>query len=336
MSEHRRALTCPAGASVTRRRRLLVGVVGAIGASGLMLGAAGIPVSAGDVNAGGNPSASVDVQDGCVTAVAGTGGADGSVTPQQGEAATLDAAGQGTATLTVCREDLGDAPSPDDPGGSLPDDPGEIVPGELDDVVPDELDDVMPGEPDGSLEAEVHGILTAALDGDLPGGGDGSPPGDLPDGLDGVIPDDGDGFPGDPGDGSFPGDPGDLPGGLGGLVPGGSGIDAGDLLDRLGEIISGVGGGGAPGGGNGGGAPAVNTSTNGSGSVSVGGVDAEKTNLVDVIVGGEFGGGDPAVVGTTVSPGATLPRTGGLDMGVLRLVAWLGLGRGLLGLARRR
>jgi hypothetical protein len=166
-----------------------------------------------------------------------------------------------------------------------------------------------------------------------------APLGDLPDGLDGVIPDDGDGFPADPGDGSFPGDPGDLPGGLGGLVPDGSGIDAGDLLDRLGEIISGVGGGRAPGGGNGGnggGAPVVSTSTNGSASVSVGGVDAEKSNPADVIAGGEFGGGDQAVVGASVSPGATLPRTGGLDTGVLRLVAWLGLGRGLVGLARRR
>jgi hypothetical protein len=176
MLEHRRALTCPAGASVTRRRRLLVAAVGAIGASGLILGAAGIPVSAGDVNAGGNPSASVDVQDGCVTAAAGTGGADGSVAPQQGDAATLEAAGQGTATLTICGEDLGDAPSPDDPGSSLPDDPGDIVPDELGDVVPGEPGDVVPDEAGGSLEAEVHGILTAALDGDPPGGGDGDGP----------------------------------------------------------------------------------------------------------------------------------------------------------------
>jgi hypothetical protein len=320
MSEHRRAVTHPAGTSVTGRRRLLVGMVGALGASGLIFGGVGIPVSAGDVNAGGNPSASVEVEDGCVTAAAGTGGADGSVAPQQGDAATLEASGQGTATVTLCRSDLED-PSPDDPGGSLPDDPGEIV--------SDELDEVVPGEPGGSLEGEVVGVVTAALDDVAPGDGGGSLPDDLPDGLDDIAPGDG--------GGSFPGD---LPGGVGTLLPDGSGIDVGDLFDRLGEIITGAGDGGPGGnggtGGTGGGAPAVNTSTTGSVSVAVGGADAERSDPTAVLPGSEIGGGAPALAGTSASPSGTLPRTGGgLGSGVLRLVALLGLGRGLFGLAKR-
>ncbi|HKY75262.1 MAG TPA: hypothetical protein VJS45_03920 [Acidimicrobiia bacterium] len=325
MSQHRRAVTRLTATSRTRRSRLLIGSVAALGASGLILGGIGVPVSAGDVNAVGNPYASAEVQDGCVTAAAGTGGANGSVVPQQGSDPTVEATGEGTATVTVCREDL-DGALPDDPGGSLPDDPGGIV--------ADELDDIVPGEPGGSLEGEVVAIVTATLDG-LPGGGDGSLPGDLLDGLDGIVPD----------GGSFPGDPGDLPEGLGGLVPDGSGIDAGDLFDRLAEIIPGAGNGGGPGGnggngngGNGGGAPAVNTSTNGSVSGSVvGGIDAERPDPTDAVLGTEVGGGAPALVGTSVSPGGTLPRTGGgLGVGVLRLIAFLGLGRGLAGLAKRR
>jgi hypothetical protein len=327
MSEHRRAVTPLAGTSITRRSRLLIGAVAALGASGLILGGVGVPVSATDVNAAGDPYASVEVQDACVTAAAGTGGADGSVAPQEGsDAATLEASGQGTATVTVCRDDPGGA-LPDDPGGSLPDDPGSIV--------SDELDDVVPGEPGGSLEGEVVGIVTATLDGGLPGDGDGSLPGDLDDALDGVVP--------DGGDGPFPGD---IPGGPGGLLPDGSGIGAGDLFDRLAEIITGAGDGSGPGGndgndngGNGGGAPAVNTSTDGSlsGSVAVGGIDAERGDPTDAVSGTEVVGGAPALVGTSISPGGTLPRTGGgLGSGVLRLVALLGLGRGLVGLAKRR
>lgn len=318
-----RAVTRPAGTSATRRRRLLVGAVGALGASGLILGGVGIPVSAGDVTAVGNPSASVDVQDGCATASAGTGGADGSVAPQQGDPATLEASGQGTATVTVCPDDPG-TPSPDDVVGSLPDDPGEIV--------SDELDDVVPDEPGGSLEGEVNAVVTAVLEGAPLGDGDGWLPGDLP--GDDVVPG---------GGGSFPGDPGDLPGGL---LPDGAGIDAGDLFDRLGEIITGAGvgsgpdgNGGSGAGGNGGGAPAVNPSTNGSvsGSVAVGGVDAEGGDPAGLVNGTELGRGTPVLVGTSVSPGGTLPRTGGgLGQGVLRLVALLGLGRGLAGLAKRR
>ena len=324
MSEHRRAVTRPAGTSVTRRRRLLVGMVGVLGASGLIVGGVGIPVSAGDVNAAGNPSASVEVEDGCVTAAAGTGGADGSVAPQSGDAATLEASGQGTATVTICRSDL-EGPSIDDPGGSLPDDPGAIV--------SDELDEVVPGEPGGSLEGEVVGVVTAALDDVSPGDGEGPLPADLPDGLDDIAPGDG--------GGSFPGDPGDLPGGVGTLLPDGSGIDVGDLVDRLDEIITAAGDGGGPGGngsnnGNGGGAPAADTSTHGSVSVAVGGADAERSDPRALDPGSQIGGGAPALVGTSASPGGTLPRTGGgLGSGVLRLVALLGLGRGLVGLAKR-
>ena len=326
MSEHRRAVTRPAATQVTRRRRLLVGAVGALGASGLIVGGAVIPVSAGDVNAGGNPYASVDVQDGCVTAAAGTGGADGSVAPQHGDGVTLDASGQGTATATICPGDL-DGPSPDDPGGSLPDDPGDIV--------SDELDEVVPDDPGGWLEGEVIGAVSAALDDMAPGDGEGPLPGDLPDGLDDIAPGDG--------GGSLPGDPGDVPGGPGALLPDGSGIDVGDLFDRLGEIITEAGDGGGPGGndgngrngGNSGGAPAVNTSTNG--SVSVEGADAGRGDPTDVYPGSEIGAGVPALVGTSASPGGTLPRTGGgLGSGVLRLFAFLGLGRGLVGLAKRR
>ena len=302
MSEHRRAVITPlAGTSITRRSRLLIGSVAALGASGLILGGVGVPVSAGAVNAAGNPYASVEVQDACLTAAGGTGGADGSVAPQEGDAATLEASGQGTATVTVCRDDPGGA-LPDDPGGSLPDDPAGIV--------SDELDDAVPSEPGGSLEGEVLGVISAAIDGASPGDGDGPLPGDLP-------------------------------GGLGGLVPDGSGIDAGDLFDRLGEIITGAGDGGGPGGndgrGNGGGAPAINPSTNGSAAVAVGGVDAERGDPTGVVPGAEIGAGAPALVGTSIPPDATLPRTGGgLGNGVLRLVALLGLGRGLVGLAKRR
>ena len=321
MSEYRRPVTRPAGTSVARRRRLLLAAVGALGASGLILGGVGVPVSAGDVNAAGDPYASVEVQDGCVTAAAGTGGASGSVVPQ-GSDATVEATGEGTATVIVCDDDLDDT-LPDDPGGSLPDDPGDIV--------SDELDDIVPDDPGGSLEGEVVGIVTATLDG-LPDGGDDPVPGDPLDELDGLVPDDG--------GGSFPGDPGDIPGDLGGLVPGGSGIDPGDLLDQLAEIITDAGDGGGPGGngGNSGGAPAVNTSTNGSVSGSVvGGIDAERGDPTDAVSGTEVGGGAPALVGTSVSPGGTLPRTGGgLGAGVLRLIAFLGLGRGLVGLAKRR
>lgn len=322
MSQHHRAVTRPAGTSATRRRRLLVGAVGVVGASGLILGGVGIPVSADDVTAVGNPSASVDVRDGCATAAVGTGGADGSVAPQQGGPATVEASGQGTATVTVCREDLG-TPSPGEVIGSLPDDPGELV--------SDELDAVVPDEPGGSLEGEVNAVVTAVLEGAPLGDGDGPLPGDLP-GLDDVVPGDG--------GGSFPGDPGDLPGGPGGLLPDGSGIDAGELFDRLGEIITGAGVGSGPdGSGSGGGGPAVDPSTNGSvsGPVAVGGVDAERGDPAGLVYGTELGSGTPALVGTSVSPGATLPRTGGgLGYGVLRLVALLGLGRGLVGLAKRR
>ena len=329
MSQHRRTLTRPAGASVTRRRRLLVGAIGAFGASGLNLGGVGVPVSAGDVKVAGDLHASVEVQDGgCVTAAAGTGGADGSVVPEQGTDATgLEATGHGSATASLCRDDVDDLP-PADPGGSLNEDLEGIVSGALDDVESIDVGDVMPGEPGGSLEGEVVAVVTAALD--SAGGEDG----DLPGVLDDIVPGDG--------GGSFPGEPGDP--GLGGLVPEVSGIDLGDLCDRVGQILPGANGGGPDGdnggsgpGGNGGGAPAINTSTNGSGSAAVGGAGAERGEPTDVGLTTEVGAGAPALVGTSASPVGTLPRTGGgLGNGVLRLIALLGLGRGLAGLAKRR
>ena len=322
MSEHRRAVTRLRGAPATHRRRLLIGAVGALGVSGLILGGVSFPVSAGEMNAGGNLHASIDVQSDCVTAVAGTGEADGSIDQQESSDATgLKATAQGTATVSVCSDDLG-GPPPDDPGGSLPGDLDDMVPGELDDVepgdvddvVPGDVDDVVPGESGGSLEGEVVGVVTAALDGGLPGDGD------------------------DP----FPGDPGNHPGGL---IPEGSGIDPGGVFDRLVQIIPGAIGGSGPGGngggpaGNGAGAPAVNTSTNGSvsGSVAVGGVGGERGGPTDVVLSTEIADGAPALVGTSISPGSTLPRTGGgLGNGVLRLVAVLGLARALVGLVNRR
>ena len=311
MSEHRSAVPRIVGSSLPRRRRWVIGAVAALGASGLILGGVSIPVSADDVNAGGNPHASATVQDGCVTVAAGTGGADGSVQPQ-GDGAQLQAAGDGTATASVCRDDLGGPPSGD---------PGDPVPGDLDDVVP--------GDPDGSLAGEVVGVVAGALEGDLPGDGGGPLPGGPVD-------------PGGPGGpvGELPGDLGDVaPGGVGGLVPDGSGIDPGGLLDRLAEIIPGAIGGGDEPGGNGSGAPAVNTSATGSvsGSVAVSGEDAERGAPTDVVLGAELDRGEPSSVGTAVSTGGALPRTGGvLGNGVLRLVALVGLGRAALGLANRR
>jgi hypothetical protein len=317
MSEHRSAVTRIVGSSLPRRRRWVIGAVAALGASGLILGGVGVPVSADDVNAGGNPHASATVQDGCVTVAAGTGEADGSVQPQ-GDGAQLQVAGDGTATVSVCRDDLGDPPSGD---------PGDQVPGDLDDVVPGDLDDVVPGDPDGSLAGEVVAVVTGALEGDLPGDGDGSLPGD-PDGLPGGL------------DGVDPGELGEVvPGGLGGLVPDGSGIDPDGLLDRLAQIIPGAIGGAEEPGGNGGDGPAVNTSATGSasGSVAVSGEDAERGAPTDVVLGTELGHGEPPSVGTAVSTGGALPRTGGgLGNGVLRLVALVGLGRAALGLANRR
>ena len=328
MSEHRSAVTRIVGSSVPRRRRWLIGAVGALGASGLILGGVGVPVSADDVTAGGNPTASATVQDGCVTAAVGTGEAGGSVDPQ-GDEGQLQAAGDGTATVSVCGDDLGGPPS-GDPGGS--------VPGDVDDVVPDDLG--------GSLAGELVGVVTGALDGELPGDGDGSPPVD-PDDLSGGL---GDVDPGEvggiiPGELGGPGDdlPGDLgdvvPGGVGGLVPDGSGIDPGGLLDRLAGIIPGSIDDGETPSGNGGGKPAVKASGTGSvsGSVTVGGDGTEGSAPTDVVLVAELERGIPSSVATAGSPGASLPRTGGdLGNGVLRLLALLGLGRGVLGLANRR
>ena len=335
MSEHRSAIRHIVGSPGQRRRRWLMGAVGALGASGLVLGGVGVPVSAEDVNAGGTPSASVAVQEGCVTAVVGTGQADGSVNPQ-GEGGQLQTNGEGTATASVCRDDSGGPPL--DPGGSVPDD--------LDDVVPSDLEDVVPEDLGGSVGGELVGEVTGALE-DLPGDGGGPLPGEpggLPGGLEDVAPGDvGDfipgGGPGGPG-GDLPSDLDDVvPGDPGGVLPDDSAVDLADLLDRLADIIpASIDDGDAP-DGNGGGGPAVNGAVTGSVSASVaaGGEGTDGGAPTDLVLGAELEQGDAVPAGSAVSPGGMLPRTGGgLGNGVLRLAAILGLGGAVLGWANRR
>lgn len=327
MSERRSTSRRIAGSSTARRHRWVIGAVGALGASGLILGGVGLPASADDVTGGIKPHASAGVQDNCVTAAAGTGEAGGSAQPQ-GDGAQLQAAGEGTATVSVCLDDGGD-PLPGDPGGSVPGD----------------IDDVVPVDPDGELVGELVGIVTAALEDGVPGEGDGPLPGDPTDGLPGEP---GDAVPGElediipggsggPG-GGLPGDLGDVvPGSIGGLVPDGSGIDPGGLLDRLTQVLPGaIDDGGTPGGN--GGRPALNPSATGSGSgaVATGGDGANGDAPPDMVLGAELERAVPSSVETVLSPGATLPRTGGgLGTNVLRLIALLGLGRAGLGLANR-
>ena len=236
MSEHRRAVTHLAGSTFRRRRRWLLGAAGALGVGGLILGGVGVPASAGDANAGANVHATADVSGGCLTAVVGTGGADGSVQPQQDPTAQVEAAGQGTVTASVC---------PGDPAGALPDS-------------------------------------------------------------------------------------------VGGFVPSGSGLVPG-ILDLLPEVVPGIDA-GEP-GGSGGDGPAINPAAGGtvSGSVAVGGIDAEGVAPTGQAPGGPDAQAGPGATGTDILPGGTLPRTGGgLGTGVLRLIAVLGFGRAALGLVDRR
>ena len=303
MSEHRNGIARVAASSTRRRRRWMSGVVAVLGASGLALGGLGVPVSANDLNTTGNVHASADVQGGCVTAAAGTGQAEESVKPQQDS--ELQATGQGTATVSVC----GDAM-----GGTPPGDPDDPVPGNLDDVVPD--------DPAG----ELNDVVTGALDDGVPHDGDGFPPGD-PGGA----------LPG--GDGGNPGDV--VPSDVGGLVPDGHGLVR-NLLDRLAQINPpALGGGGAN--GDDGDGPAMNPSPSGtaSGSVDVRAASpeaaAEGGSLTGSAPGGEPVSGKPGLAGATAASGGSLPRTGGgLGVGVLRLIAFLGLGRALFRLAMRR
>ena len=309
MSENRNAVARVAGSSAARRRRWMRGAVAVVGASGLALGGLGVPVSANDLNTTGNGHASAEVQGDCVTAAAGTGRAEGSVHPQLQSGSELRATGQGTATVTVCRDGL---------GGTSPGDPGE--PGDPDNVVPDDLGDVVPDD----LDAELNDVVTGAIEDGVPGDGDGFPPGD----PDGEIPG---------GDG---GDEDDVvPGDLGGLVPEALGLVP-NLLDRLAQIIRPAGGGGGP-AGNGSGGPAIDPTPSGTASESVdaGGasadVNAEGGAATDSVLGAEIERGEPGVVGMVVAPGGSLPRTGGgLGSGPLRLIALLGLGRALFALAK--
>jgi hypothetical protein len=307
MSEHRNAVARVAGSSTARRRSWIIGAAAVLGASGLALGGLRVPVSANDLNAIGNAHASAEVQGECVTAAAGTGEAEGSVHPQQDS--ELQATGEGTATVIVCRDGLGGTP-PGDPGA---------VPGDPDDVVPDDLDDVVPDD----VAGELNDLVTGALDGGVPGDGDGFPPGDP--------------------SGEIPGGGGDevVPGDVGGLVPEGIGLVP-NLLDRLAEIIPPAVGGAGP-DGNDPGDPAINPSPSGtaSGSVEVGGastdVNAEGGAATQAVLSAEVERGEPGVVDMVVAPGGSLPRTGGgLGSGLPRLIAFLGLGRALLALAIRR
>lgn len=319
MSEHRSVVARTVGPSLTRRG-WLNWVGAALGAS-VLLGGLGVPVSAGDVSGGSHVSASADVQGNCAHVAVAIDGTDGSISQEDdGVASELGAAAQGTATaeVSVCR---------DDPGGTLPEDPGGSLPGDVDDVVP--------GDPDSSLAAEVAALVTAVLDGGVPpdpgNGGPGDPDGGLPGDLGGVVPD-------DPG-GALPGDPGEVvPGELDGIVPGGSGLVPG-ILDELPQVLSGgidLGGPGIDGGDAAGPAISPSAGGTGSGSVAVDVGSAEGGAPTDPVLGAELERGVPASVGTAVSPGTALPRTGGgLGTGVLRLIALLGLGRALVGLANR-
>ena len=312
MLEHRNAVTRVAGSSTAPRRRWMIGAVAVLGASGLALGGLGVPVAANELNTTVNGHASAEVQDDCVTAAAGTGEAEGSVHPQGSE---LQATGQGTATVTVCR----------DLGGTPPGNPGDPLPGDPDNDVPEDLGDVAPDDLAGELDA----VVTGALEDGLPGDGDGFPPGD----PGGEIP--GGEIPG--GDG---GDVDDVvPGDVDGLVPDGLGLVP-NLLDRLAQIIPPVVVGGGP-AGNGSSPPAINPSPSGtaSESVDIGGarpeVNAEGGAATDSVLGAGVERGEGGVVGMVAS-GGSLPRTGGgLGSGPLRLMALLGLGRALLALAKR-
>jgi hypothetical protein len=309
MSEHRNAVARVAGSSTARRRRWMIGAVAVLGASGLALGGLGVPVSANDLSTTGSGHASAEVQGDCVTAATGTGEAEGSVHPQQGS--ELQATGQGTATVTFCRDGL---------GGTPPGDPGDPVPGDPDNVVPDDLDDVVPDD----LAGELNDVVTGELEDGVPGDGDGFPPG----GPDGEIP------------GGNAGDEDDVvPGDVGGLVPDGLALVP-NLLDRLAQIIPPAVGIGGPDGDDSRG-PAINPSPSGtaSESVDVGGASADVNAggaATGSVLGAEVERGEPGVVGMVVAPGGSLPRTGGgLGSGPLRLLAFLGLGRALFALAKR-
>jgi hypothetical protein len=306
----------------------MISAVALFGVSGLALGGFGIPVSANDLNMAGNVHASAAFQDDCVTATAGTDDAEGSVHPHQ--ESEVQATGQGTATVAVCRDGV---------GGTPPGDPGDPLPGGPDNVVPDDLDDVVPDD----LDRELNDIVTGAIEDGVPDDGDGFPPGDpgaeIPDEIPGgEIP--GGEIPG----GEIPG--GEIPGGVeedvvpgdvDGLVPDGRSLVP-NLLDRLAQIIPVVPGSGPD--GDGGGGPAINPSPGtASASVDAGGgdasINAEAGAASHTVLGAKVERGEPALVGMGVAPGDSLPRTGGgPGPGLLRLIAFVGLGRALFTVAK--
>jgi hypothetical protein len=73
------------------------------------------------------------------------------------------------------------------------------------------------------------------------------------------------------------------------------------------------------------------------GSAAVAGAGAERDVPADSILGAEVERDALLPTGTAVSPGATLPRTGGgFGSGFARAIAFLGLGRALFGLRHRQ
>jgi hypothetical protein len=75
--------------------------------------------------------------------------------------------------------------------------------------------------------------------------------------------------------------------------------------------------------------------------VDVGGASAdaqaESSPLTGSVLGADLERGEPGLIDAVVAPAGSLPRTGGAPgSGLLRLIAFLGLGRALFGLAIRR
>ena len=345
MSEHRSEPAPAVRSSSKRSGPWIMAAIGAISLSGLVVGGLLVPVSANDVAGSVGSGVSAEFAGGCATIAAAGGGAEGSVSPQgdgSSSGLAVSADGDGASEVSVCLDELGDD-LPADPGGAIPGDPGDIVPdgldvvgevaaaieGELDGAVPGDPGDGVPGDGDwGDALPEVgDGLPGDGLPGDgLPGGG--VPGGGVPGG----------GVPGNPGD-TPPGEVGDIvPGDGGGLLPDGLGLVP-DLVDRLLPLVLGEVDEGGPGGSDGDGPPA-SPAANGSGTAPIVADpgDGDEDAPAEPVSGG--GLGDDASMGSTdgtaLPTGGTLPRTGGgPGVGLLRIMAFLGIGRAVLRLAGR-
>ena len=276
-------------------RSWLVAAVGLLGASGLILGGLGDAVSADDVSGTGQVGAWADVQGNCLNAGVST------------DEASVGQTGGTEIDVSVCLEDVGGSPLPEDPDDVVPGDLDDVVPGDLDDVMPGDLDDVIPGDPDEVIPGDPDEVIPGDPGGGVPGGPGGGDPGEV-----------------------IPGNLGDVvANALDGLVPDGIGVDPG-VLERIPDVV--------PGGndvgradGNDDTAPTNRSSGNEplSGSVDVGGADWNEDVPTAEVLESE------SVPGP--SSGGTLPRTGGgLGTGVLRFIAVFGFGRGIFGWANRR